>query len=75
MPKRSDISDIQVLQAYQKYKAGDNRWPYEILAQELNIAEKVCYKACERAEGRELLHYGTSVITQKGLDLLTKTTQ
>lgn len=73
---RKDISDIQVLRAYQKHKEGDSRFPYEILSEETGQPEKVCYAAMERAAGRGFLDYGVSLrsgwITEKGLELLNR---
>ena len=74
--KRSDISDLQVLQAYvkadanctealangQKLIRGEGLWcAYQVLADELGAPDKVAWRACERAFDRGLLDYGTSL--------------
>jgi hypothetical protein len=69
-----DITDRQVVEAYRDRERGVDPWPYELLAAKTREPEKVCYRACERAERRGLLEYGTSLrsgwITEAGRDLL-----
>jgi hypothetical protein len=78
---RKDISDLQVLRAYEKSLAlrglsdwREHKWPYEILAEETGEHWKVCYRACERADSRGLINYGTSLrsgwVTGKGRELI-----
>lgn len=49
-------------------------FPYEALARETGEAEKVCYRAMERAERRGLIEVGTSLrtgwLSAKGKQLL-----
>lgn len=82
---RKDISDVEVCKAYKEYKrlvdtipvlsfAVFPPFPYEVLAKKFDCDEKVAYRACERAEDRGLIEYGTSLrsgwLTNKGKDLL-----
>lgn len=72
---RKDVTDIMVLEAYNLRELKiDNRWPYEILAEQTGQPEKVCWRAMERAEGRGLIDCGVSLrsgwITDKGRELL-----
>ena len=66
-----DISDVQVVQAYQ---AKSDKYPHELLMEQTGQPEKVCYAACERAARRGLIDYGVSLrtgwITEKGKSLL-----
>ncbi len=73
-----DITDLQVVAAYAIH-CGDrhnSRWPYEILSKETGECEKVCYRACERAERRGLIDWGISLrsgwLTEEGKQLLDK---
>jgi len=73
-----NITDIQVLKAYQDSKVTiDGKWPYDLLMELTGQCEKVCYRAMERACKRGLIDYGTSLrsgwITNKGYELLNKT--
>ena len=80
-----DISDKQVCEAYLEYITvrdslayigiiAEHQWPYEILQRVTGQPEKVCYRACERAERRGFIEYGTSLrsgwLTEKGKSLL-----
>jgi len=71
-----DVSDLQVCKAVQAFRDRDLDlpWPYETLAVETGQAEKVCYRAMERAYDRGYLEYGvslrTSWLTDKGKALL-----
>lgn len=69
-----DITDAQVCRAYAKHKGGDKRWPYEILMEWTGQPEKVCYRACERAEERGLIDCGVSLrsgwLTEAGMALV-----
>lgn len=59
-----DISDVQVLQAFVDARAGNYaKWSYEFLAERTGQAEKVCYRAMERASNRGLVEYGVSLRT------------
>lgn len=71
------ISDLEVLQAYQDAKARQfTEFPYELLEQRTGQCQKVCYRAMQRAERRELIEYGVSLragwLTDKGLAMLRK---
>lgn len=72
---RKLISDYDVCKAYQERKPFDKEWAYEILAKRFDVPEIVAYRACERAEKRGYLDYGTSLrsgwLTDKGKELLT----
>lgn len=72
---RKNISDIQVLQAYQRCK-GTGEFPYELLARETGEHWKVCYAAMERADSRGLIDWGVSLrsgwISEKGKRLLAE---
>ncbi len=69
-----DITDRQVLEAYQKCKDISELWPYHVLQLETGEPGKVCYRAMERAEDRGLIDCGVSLrtgwITDKGCKLL-----
>jgi hypothetical protein len=74
-----DISDLQVLRAYElraaMRKAGEQVGDVDVvLAQMTGQPEKVCFRAMERAERRGLLEYGTCLawawITPSGAALL-----
>ncbi len=70
-----DISDVQVLKAYEEYRANNSKeFPHEILMRQTGQPEKVCYKAMERAYKRDLIAYGisprTGWLTEKGKQLL-----
>lgn len=76
-----DISDVQVLKAYQEFKKYTGPWiesqclfPYGVLMQWTGLSFKECYAAMERAERRGLIEYGVSLrsgwITEKGIKLL-----
>lgn len=72
---RKDITDLQVLKAYQESKRINmDKWPYEILMEWTGEPEKVCYRAMERAENRGLIDCGITLrsgwITDKGKELL-----
>jgi len=67
-----DITDKQVCEAYaNKYRV---LFPYEALAIMTGQCEKVCYRACERAESRGYIDSGISTrsgwLTDKGRELL-----
>jgi len=51
-----------------------NLFPYEAIAKQTGCAEKVAFRAMERAEDREYLEYGVSLrtacLTEKGKELL-----
>ena len=72
---RKDISDKQVCQAYIDAWQTDC-WAYELLAVRTGEAEKVCFRACERAFDRRLISFGVSLrsgwITKAGKALLVK---
>lgn len=67
------ITDLQVLDAVDRSKAGDKRWPYEILSAETGECSKVTFKCMERCEDRGLLESGVSTrsgwVTEKGRQL------
>lgn len=71
-----DIPDKMVCLAYREFlKAGrDGPWPYELLERWSEQPQKVCYRACERAERRGLIEYGVSLrtgwLTEKGKALI-----
>lgn len=72
---RKDITDIQVLRAYDMLAIGlTNKWPYETLMEETGQSEKVCFRAMERAEDHGLIECGVSLrsgwITKKGKEML-----
>lgn len=77
-----DISDLQVLQAYEEmWKQRDSggalrEYPEQILQRVTGQPEKVCYRAMERALGRGYLDYGMWLrgawITDKGKALLAQ---
>jgi len=75
--KRVDISDVEVIRAYVN-REPFGKFAYEILAEKFGCPEIVAYRACERALNRGLLEYGVSLrsgwLTDKGKELLTKTT-
>lgn len=75
-----DITDLQVVQAQQRWR--DNRngpFGYEILAAETGQADKVCYRCLERAAARGLLDYGVSLrtawLTESGMALLASSVE
>ena len=57
------IQDWQVIFAYRRRKAGDPRYPYEILQEMTGECEKVCYRAMERAYDRGFIECGVSLRT------------
>ena len=62
--KVADISDADVVQAvaeYQRHTAPP--FPHEILARRFGCAEKVAYRAVERAGRHGLIEYGVSLRT------------
>ena len=77
-----DITDAQVCRAVQAYQdtmeasgfTADCPYPYEALAIETGQAEKVCYRAMERAYRRQLIECGVSLrtgwLTDKGKALI-----
>ena len=74
-----DITDKQVVEAYQEYQKsvaeeGYLKYPYEILRDITGEPEKVCLRAMERAEGRGFIECGVSLrsgwITDEGLKLI-----
>ena len=74
-----DISDLQVLCAYQSAWERQLRgitpdMPYDVLMETTGQPFKVCYRAMERAADRDLIGYGVSLrtgwITSKGKELL-----
>lgn len=69
-----DISDRQVCFAYLQCQDLNDTWPYQLLQQTTGQAEKVCYRAMERAARRDLINYGVSLrsgwLTEKGEALL-----
>jgi hypothetical protein len=76
-----DISDLQVLQAYDEFKKYEGPWvephvkfPYGILMEWTGLSFKECYGAMERAERRGLIDCGVSLrsgwLTDKGKELL-----
>ena len=72
-----DISDYQVLKAYEESKRmGFKKFPYDILMEKTGACEKVCYRAMERAYDRELIECGVSLrsgwITEKGYALMSE---
>ena len=69
------ITDLQVCKAYKKSKEMDMTvYPSEILHEETGLPEKVCYRACERAERNRYIECGVSLrtgwLTEKGIALL-----
>ena len=69
-----DITDLMVLKAYDEMckqrdedlKTGyfghpQREWVYEILSRWTGECEKVCYRACERAEKRGYIDVGVSL--------------
>jgi hypothetical protein len=70
-----DITDEMVCRAFAAYQADLSRWPYELLAEWTGQAEKVCYRAMERASSRNLIEYGVSLrtgwLTDKGKALIS----
>jgi hypothetical protein len=71
--KRADITDLMVCEAVRDAK-GTNEWPYELLARQTGVPEKVCFRAMERAFDHGLLDYGVSLrsgwLTEAGEVLL-----
>lgn len=71
--KRSDISDLTVIEAYDAAKILE-RPVLDVLMSLTGAPEKVCWRAMERAEERGYLDYGTSLnsawVTDKGRELL-----
>lgn len=74
--KRSDISDLEVLIAVDKYNKDpyNELFPYEQLAKKFNCDEKLAFSACVRACDKDLIEYGVSLrtgwLTEKGKELL-----
>jgi hypothetical protein len=72
--KRSDISDLEVCKAVQKYQNTLGDFPYQTLAKKFSCNEKLAYSACERAYDNGLIEYGVSLrtgwLTDKGKELL-----
>lgn len=76
--KRSDISDVDVCRAtvqFQDREHGECVFIDAILAKNFpGCPENVIYSAMERAEGRRLIEYGTSLrtswLTETGIALL-----
>lgn len=74
--KRSDITDVMVVQAYRTARDSNwaEGWPYEVLARQTGVPEKVAYAACERAEAHGLIECGVSLrsgwLTDAGRALL-----
>lgn len=70
-----DVSDFEVCRAYLDAEMLD-RWPYELLVERTGQPEKVCYRACERADDRGLVDYGVSLrsgwLTPRGAALLAE---
>jgi len=68
-----DITDLQVVLAYEKAKSGA-LFPYEVLQKETGLSFKECNAACARADSRGLIDYGVSLrtgwITEKGRRLI-----
>jgi hypothetical protein len=80
-----DITDLQVLEAYRDSWASREpglkigaptarRFPYELLQERTGQPFKVCWRAMERAHGRDLVDYGVNLrsgwLTDKGKALL-----
>ena len=76
-----DITDKQVCEAYleAERQRGPNlehsyEFPYEILQRRTGQPFKVCYRAMERADRKELVEYGVSLrtgwLTEKGRRLI-----
>ena len=76
-----DISDVQVLRAFDEFKKGCDveplRYPEDFLHEWTGQPYKVCLRAMERAEDRDLVEYGVSLhcgwLTEKGEKLLAST--
>jgi hypothetical protein len=75
-PSRKMISDYEVCLAYQEHdknRLGAND-AVDILVEKFNIPYKVCWSACERAEDRGLIEYGSTLrlgwLTNKGKKLI-----
>jgi hypothetical protein len=79
-----DISDLQVLDAYEvakKHRAANAgrdpfcMWPEDVLQEATGQHRKACFRAMERAEERGLIECGVSLhsgwVTGKGKDLLS----
>ena len=69
-----EITDKQVVDAYLECsESGFSVWPYQLLSQRTGQPEKVCYRACERAERHGLIECGVSLrsgwLTEKGREL------
>lgn len=77
--KTSDITDLMVCEAVAEYQSDpyNKPFPYEIIAKKTGCAEKVAFRAMERADGRGYLEYGVSLrtawLTEKGLELTAPT--
>lgn len=74
--KTSDITDLEVCEAVQK--AHENLWKeyaYQIIAKKRGCAEKVAYRAMERASDHGLINFGVSLrtgwLTDKGQILIS----
>ena len=71
----SKVSDKEVCLAYKNScEMNHEKWPYEILAEKFGLPEKVCYRACQRAETRGYIDCGISLrsgwLTESGEKLL-----
>lgn len=68
--KTSDISDLQVIQAYAEWTRYRLDCPDEILALKLNAPPKVVYRSMERVAAKGYVDYGVSLrtgwLTDKG---------
>lgn len=73
---RKDVTDLQVCRAYELWRAelqslgAGARRPTQLLQEWTDEPLKVCWRAMERACGRGLVEYGTSLdsgwLTEKG---------
>jgi len=74
--KTHDITDKMVCEAVAEYQSDiyNKPFPYEIIAQKTGCAEKVAYRAMERAVDSDYLDYGVSLrtawLTEKGKEVL-----
>lgn len=78
-----DISDLQVCLAYKECDYQRKQlmgklirvpFPYELLSLWTGQPEKVCYRACERADSRGYIDWGVSLrsgwLSEKGYELI-----